>query len=319
MTTVMLAITSAVVMAADDHGPTPNAERRTPNAAVVIDMSASPASLAVGERVTVTLTYRWPRGWTVTEPDPGPALRDAFVVDLPPAKKTATGDEERRVFTVVLAATRSGAWALPRPSFTVTGPDGAVTAQAPEVLVQVGVENKPAALPAVRNAWVRPPPSVVVTPWGVYGTVAGVVVAAAIAAWWWLRRRHVVLSGLTPLQIFTRELDAARMSGDGKEAGGRLSLALRRYVGALWRFDGPGSTTRETASFLRGRLPDEEFTALVRLLDRLDDLRWSPGAVPTAALERDLATGQEWATGVQQRLDAEEAARQAARKTGAAR
>jgi hypothetical protein len=278
-------------------------------------MSCSASSVAVGDRVTVTITYRWPRTWQADEPDPTAAFQKEFTTDLPPPKKTSTGDEERRVFTLVLAATRSGAWALPRPTFRASSINGAQEATAPEIIIQVGTEAKPPKLPAARSAWVRPP---VVEQkdhlrwWLLGGALAGITGTLA----WLMLRRRILAPPPTPFEIFNREWQAASASGDGKDAGARLSLALRRYAGAIWRFDGPGSTPRECALHLRGRLPDEEFATLVRLLDHLDDLRWSPGALPMAALTRDIGAAQEWTSSVQKRLDAEaEAARHASPQT----
>lgn len=309
---VLLWITSAALCGAD-----PNAERPTPKAGPVsVDMSCSVSQLAVGDRTTVTISYRWPRGWTAEEPDPAQAFRSEFTTDWPPPKRISTGDEERRVFTVTIAATRSGAWALPRPTFTASDFNGPHAATAPEIILQVGTDAKPAKLPAARTAWVKPPASETPdrTRWWLAG-LAGVGLLATAA--WFLLRGKVLAAQATPLEIFTREWQAASTSGDGKDAGARLSLALRRYAGAIWRFDGPGSTTRETAAQLKGRLPDEEFATLIRLLDRLDDLRWSPGSLPVAALTREVAGAQEWTTGVQQRLDAE--ARAAAEAAGQGR
>ena len=293
-----------------------NAERRTPNAEPVsIDMSCSASTLAVGDKVTVTITYRWPHGWNAAEPDPAAAFQGEFTTDWPPPKKISTGEEERRVFTVTLAATRSGAWALPRPTFSAGDFKGTKSATAPEIILQVGVDAKPAKLPAARTAWVKPPASEAAqaTRWWLIG--AALTGILGVAGWWWLRRK-ILAPSATPLEIFTREWQAVAASSDGKDAGARVSLALRRYAGAIWHFDGPGSTTRETAQHLKGRLPDEEFATLVRLLDRLDDLRWSPSALPVAALAREIGAAQEWATAAQLRLDAEAAA--AAAKTGGA-
>lgn len=58
-----------------------------------VDLSASPAQLAVGGTVAVTVTYRWPHGWTVAaEPDPAHDFRDEFVTASPPAVRSSTGE-----------------------------------------------------------------------------------------------------------------------------------------------------------------------------------------------------------------------------------
>ncbi len=279
-----------------------------------VELSATPAQVAVGETVQVVVTYSWPRGWTTAEPDPAAAFRDCFVTAAPPAERLTTGEQERRVHRYTVAATRSGAWSLPRPSFAARGPAGTVQAEAPEVIVQVGAESAPPKLPAARPMLIRPPEALPVRrwPWLVGGS--GLVIA--VVALWWFRRRAGVSSGPSAWQVFTDELAAARTASDSKDAGARLSLAVRRYAGRTWGFDGPGATTRElggTLARLRaGSITDEESRDLLRLLGRLDDLRWSAGDAPAEAMS-DLATlAHSWTAGVQGRLDAEAAARAAA-------
>jgi len=135
-----------------------------------------------------------------------------------------------------------------------------------------------------------------------------------MAVWlWWRMRRQAVASGPTSWDIFTRELADTSAASDAKDAGARISLAVRRYAGAIWRFDGPGQTTREVAATLRrlraGRITEDEQRDLLRLLSRLDDLRWSPGDAPVEAMHDLVTLARTWAEGVQRRLDAEAAAR----------
>lgn len=280
-----------------------------------VELAASPAQVGVGESVTVTVTYRWPGGWTVaTEPDPSPDFAACFVTSAPPPERSRADGGERRVFRYTLAATRSGAWALPRPRFSASGPQGAVEAQAPEVIVQVGTESTPPRLPAPRPALVRPPLDQAQPArwWWIGGGAA--VLAAAIALVWW-RRRPRPDPAATALQVFTAELAAAPGLGDARAVGTGISLALRRFAGAHWGFDGPGQTTREVAASLRrlpaGRIGDAESADLLRLLGRLDDLRWSAGELPAEAMRELALLAQTWAAGVQARLDAEAAARAA--------
>lgn len=285
-----------------------------------VELAASAPQVAVGENVTLTITYRWPRGWTVSpEPDPGPELGGLFVTAAPPPERSRTGEEERRTFRYTVAAARSGAWLLPRPAFTATGPGGAVEARAPEVVVQVGTEAAPPQLPAARPALIRPPPSLAPArrwPWYAGGTL----LAAALAGlWWWRRQRRREAAALSAWQVLVQDLAAVRGAADGKELGAGLSLALRRYAGALWDFDGPGQTTREVGASLRrlgpGRIAEAEAADLLRLLGRLDDLRWSAGDLPAAAVADSATLAEAWAGAVQRRLDAEaEARRQAGRR-----
>ncbi len=286
-----------------------------------VDLSVAPAQIAVGETVVATVTYRWPHGWTVAvEPDPSAAFRSQFVTNAPPPVVTSTGEEERRVFRYTVAAVRSGAWLLPRPALIATGPSGPATATAPEVIVQVGAESAPPHLPAARPLLVRPPVAAATNHrWWWIGGVVALLAAVGLGLWWRLRR--AIDSDPTPWEVFSGELDAARAAGDGKDGGARLSLAVRRYAGRVWGFDGPGLTTREMGVALRrlkpGRITDEESRELLRLLGRLDDLRWSADEAPAGAMHDLHTLARTWATGVQGRLDAEAAERAKAKERNA--
>ena len=285
--------------------------------APLVELSANPAQVAVGETIVVTVTYRWPHGWSVAgEPDPAADFRSLFVTAAPPAERASTGEEERRTYRYTVAAARSGAWLLPRPALTAQGPTGAKMAQAPEVIVQVGAESAPPKLPAARPLLVRPPVALASDHrwWWIGGGLAALLVAGLV---WWRLHRRAAVSGPSPWELFGGELDAAKSSSDAKDAGARISLAVRRYAGSVWRFDGPGQTTREVGATLRrlrsGTITEEESRDLLRLLGRLDDLRWSPGDAPAEAMQDLVTLARTWAEGVQRRLDAEAAARAAAK------
>ena len=309
--TAALLLASTGALAADQSGaPPPRAEPH-----LGIELSASPAAVAVGDQLTVTVVYRWPHGWTVDrpdhEPDPAGAFSDEFVTSFPPAQRASSAEEERRTFSLQLAARHSGTWSLPRPSVSLIGPQGRRELSAPAVIIQVGTEARPADLPAPRPAWVRPLAASTGRTWLWPALLAGTLAALLILLNLW--RRRTSAPPPTPFAVFAQDLAAAASTGDGKEAGARLSLALRRYVGSIHSFDGPGSTTRETAMILRGRLPDGEYRDLVRLLDQLDALRWSPADLPISALRPSVESARSWCDGVQQRLDAEAAERLAQR------
>jgi hypothetical protein len=280
-----------------------------------VDLTASTNQLNIGESLIVTVTYRWPTGWAVVspdgEPDPAKDFASAFVTNLPPPQKHRSGQEERRVFTITLSATRDGAWLLPRPTFTVKTPEGTRSVAAPEVVVQVGAEDKPAELPPPRKAWTRAqgPQSNAIAWWIV--AVSAIALAGVITLFA-LRRRQQETTR-TPWETFLDDWQAATLAAEGKEAGARLSLALRRCLGTVFRFDGPAATTREAALHLRGRLNDDEHRDLVRLLESLDALRWAPEDLPATAVRTLADQARTWSMGLKRRLDAEaEAARQAA-------
>ncbi len=275
-----------------------------------IEMSATPAETEVGKTVLVTVTYRWPAGWSVEpKPDPAPDFRDAFISAMPLPQDTVTAEGARRVVALTLTATRSGAWALPRPTLTANGPHGPLTITAAPVIVQVGTSAAPAKLPPPIGLRLQAPPVAQARwPWLVGGGVIALSLLA-VTLLIVLRRRQATASVLlTPAQAFTRDVDAAQAATDGKDLGAQLSLALRRYCGATWRFDGGGSTVREVAATLgRRQLPDDERRALQRLLERLDELRWSPAELPADQVRPLIADAANAVATVERRLAAEAA------------
>lgn len=242
-----------------------------------VDLSAIPAEVAVGDPVTVTVTYSWPKGWLVEKiPDPGEDFHATFVTDAPPPQETATAEGVRRVVRLTIAATRSGAWALPRPAFTASGPTGPVTAQAPVVVVQVGTEASPPKLPEALPLRIRPP--FVAQSAARWWWLAGVAGALILVIGWLVRRRAAAVESLPPAMIFGREIEQLATVRDPRELSAGLSMAVRRYMAAIWSFDALGSTVREIAARQSGITSSgERFQDLVRVLQQLDDVRWSAG------------------------------------------
>jgi hypothetical protein len=284
---------------------------------VAVELTAAPAVVNVGDRVTLTLTYRWPHGWLAEgrgdEPDPARDLAGEFTVDLPPPVRTSTGEEERRVFTIVLAAQRAGAWALPRPTLTARNGKDSASAVAAPVIVQVGSEDKPPQLPAARPAWTpaRNPDAGGLPVWI---WICLTVALAGLGALAFTARRRRQVAAPTAWEVFASDWQTAGAVSDGKEAGARLSLALRRLAGVLFAFDGPGATARETLWHLRGKLSDDEQRDLGRLLDQLDQLRWAASDLAPSAVRPLIDSGQRWSAALKARLDAEAAAAAAAGK-----
>ncbi len=320
----MLALAAALPLmrAGDAAPPAGGAPSADPALAHLgVELAAQPASVAIGDQLTVTITYRWPHGWTVTtpnhEPDPAAAFAREFVTSFPPPRSTSTGEEERRVFRLTVMANHSGSWELPRPTLSVRSLQGTRDLTATPVLVEVGTAARAAALPPPRPPWVRPrsldPDGA--RPWLWLAAVLAAGVLTLMTLW----RRRAATPAPTPFAELDDELHAATATGDGKEAGARLSLALRRYLGRQFSFDGPGSTTRETAAQLRGRLSEDEHRDLVRLLDQLDGLRWSPGELAISTIMPPAESARGWCTRLQRRLDeaAAERARAVAQAPGA--
>jgi hypothetical protein len=279
----------------------------------IIDLVVKPAQVNVGEEVVATVIYRWPAGWTPHGlPDPSGAFQNLFATAFPPVQKTRTGERQQLLYSVSLLAQRSGAWALPRVTWQFTGPNGDETVQGPEVIVQVGTDASPAKLPGPRPLWTKAE-SVSEQKVARWWPAALLAAGAAVAAVLWFRRASAVPQ-TTPFQGFLRDSESCLTSGDGKEGGARLSLALRRYCGATWRFDGPGSTTRELSRSLKQHLKPDEHSLVMHIVEELDALRWGPDDLPVSSIQGLLARTKQWVDMTQKRLDEEAAQAEAGKK-----
>lgn len=268
-----------------------------------IDMHVANAAVSVGDRITVTVHYRWPANWTV-DPDPRPApvfdRAGLFLTDLPPVERVSDAQWEQRIWHIGILITRSGAWALPRPGLQATATDGSVhTVSAPELILQVDLDAEAQArLPEPSPLW-QPradggaPPSTH-WPWFI---VAAVAIAFAVIL---LTRRRQPLTLVTPSERFTRDLRLLASSHDGKHASHLLSQALRRYAGSIFAFDGLGATAAELRRLSQDRIPEDERLQLLNLLERLDAQRFAPADFDAERIGPLLEEAQAWVTACDQ-------------------
>ena len=269
-----------------------------------VDVAATPAAVPVGKTIELVVNYSWPAGWTVArEPDPAADLANLFITRAAPVERTSTGEGERRVFRYTVAAPRSGAWALPRPALTATGPNGPMTSTASEVVIQVGADNAPPQLPTAKPLRVLPPEPPAPRWWPWAAGAAVLVLIAALA--FWLRRRAVA-ARIPPAEVARAALGRLDQQ-DGKSAAAGLSLVLRTYAGAVGGFDGPGQTPREIGFALARTavFTTDEARVLVRLLERLDDLRWTPADLPSDQVLPLVSEGRVWLDAREARIAAE--------------
>ncbi|MFW5752997.1 MAG: hypothetical protein ACOCYV_02980 [Planctomycetota bacterium] len=298
---VMLLLLVLGAQAAEPPSPDAQLPASAADGRVRIAMEADAAALTLGDPLRLTITCRWPRAWKQPRlPDPTVAFRQVIAVEPPVIAPSGTDTRVR--WRVSLRAQRPGAWALPRPVLQVHGPDGPVRVRAPEVIVQVGAGADAPDLAAPRPLWRRPP---AYTPehapglwiWLVLG--AGALGAAALALLVLHRRRR--RPPLSPHQRFLRELPDPAAVGDGAALAEAIGLALRRYCGAIWSFDGPGATAQEVLDRLRSQLPTDAFQRLRGLFGDLERLRWAPGELAVVVVSPLLERAREWEAGVEQR------------------
>lgn len=276
---------------------------------VAVELTAKPINPAVGDPVQLEVTYRWPRGW-IGSPDPTRELAGLFVTAAPPAEDRSSGGGNVRIHRFTILAERSGAVALPRFAFAASERSDRepVQAKAPEVVLQVGTGNAAPVLPVARPAWTIPPPEDrPTTPWWVWALIGGAVAVLMGGVIWFALRRRI--HQITPEERFASELARTRALGDARDRAAALSLALRRFAGAAYGFDGVGATARETATLAATRAPESEAVPLTRLLDRLDGLRWTPDQLAAESLAPIETDADDWGRALAARL-AEERKRQ---------
>jgi hypothetical protein len=260
-----------------------------------IDMHVDQAEPAVGDRITVTVHYRWPSDWHLDqEPHPA-AVFDAegcFLINVPPPQELDDGIESQRIWQLTMLAGSSGAWSLPRPGLQLTDPAGEIhTISAPEVIIQVGAGDDSAQLPEPSKPWLRADggaPRGSSWPWLIVG-----LIAITLTAWLLLRRREPEHQ-LTPAERFAQDLRLVHSTVDGKHAGSLLSQALRRYAGGIFGFDGVGATVRECRALIREHLDGDVRQEFLRILEELDALRWSAAELDPERIGPLVTASDQW-------------------------
>lgn len=312
---VLLATVGLAPAATGGSGPATAALLAEPaDTPLVAELTASPVAPVLGDEVTLVLTYRWPRDFTLVDaPDPVALFPDAAMTGLSPEADLRDGDQIVRRWRFALLAERSGPWALPQPvlvAHDAAGTRHRVVARAVvlDVDATTAEPDLAAASPLLRRSDL--PSEAADSGAALAITVAALVVTAMAAGAWWWRRREIVQA--PPEEVFQRDLVGLGAVADGKQGGALLSAALRRYCGRVFAFDGLGSTTREVDRVLRSALTADGARACTRLLERLDQLRWAPGGLAPSALKPLVDGARDWVEQDTARRKALEARKEAA-------
>lgn len=281
-----------------------------PPAAVTVELGDR--DLEVGDVAKLRIVYRWPANTAVIRaPDPAGDLHGLLVEELIRVDQGRVGDDQREVWRAQLVVPVSGTWSLPRPWFSIRGPDGPERIVAEERLLPIGIGEEEPALEPARPLWQRAEAGIDADRWSAWqiGALVGGIAGGLAALAWVLWRRRGKMELETPLETFERELGRARQaalgSDEGKQAGALLSLALRRYAGRLYDFDGPGATVEEALAHLRQALPTQLAQGLRSLLRQLDDLRWQANELSAVAVVPFIDQAQQWVAQVEAHRAAE--------------
>lgn len=265
----------------------------------VAETTASVATAAVGDPVTVTVTVRHPAGTEVRWPDPVDA-GPFELLEAPVSQSTdVDGGRESRL-ELRVAAFELGDLSFPSLDLAVVDAAGDTTnlaAEAVSVAVESVGRDEGGDIRDIKGPLAIPFAFATLLPWA-----AALLALAAAGAWLYRRRRRrsgpesraPAVPPRPAHEVALEALDALEAEGlvergEIKTYHIRLSDVLRVYLEGRFGLDAMEMTTGEVLDGLRGTDADREAVDdLRRLLDRCDLVKFAK-LRPAAAACRELA------------------------------
>lgn len=263
------------------------------------ETTVSPATAAVGDPVTVTVTVRHAAGTDVRWPDPVDAA-PFELLDTPTEDSTAVAGGRESRLELRVAAFELGDLSFPSLDLEVVDAAGGATALSTEALA-VAVESvgrdEGGDIRDIKGPLAIPFAVAALLPWA-----AALLALAAVAAWLHRRRRRQSGPETRAPAVPPRPAHETALAAlDALEAEGliergeiktyhiRLSDILRVYLEGRFGLDAMEMTTGEVLDGLRGSDADAGAVADLRgLLDRCDLVKFAK-LRPAAAACRELA------------------------------
>jgi hypothetical protein len=298
------------------QGDRPAAAPSDAGDAVRMGVVVRPETVTVGDRFTVQVRVRAPRGSVVTFPEGPDSGATVEATDPRVVQRAADGTAEDLTATYHLVAWDTGAVALGLGDVVVAGTAGRAIPLAASRIVVASVLPPDTALhvpkPPRDIVAARPP----LWPWIVLALL--VLALIALLAWWlWRRRRRgrAAGPGVDPYEVAEREF--ARIEGLGLlEAGERgrfvalVVEVLRDYLAARLPDAALSLTSAELVRALRAR-PEVPAQRLASLLYEADLVKFARRPV-TDERAHELAGGaREVVREVERRVEAARAAAEA--------
>ena len=264
-----------------------------------VETTASAATAAVGDPVTVTVTVRHAAGTDVRWPDPVDAA-PFELLDTPTEESTAVAGGRESRLELRVAAFELGDLSFPSLDLEVVDAAGSATALATEALA-VAVESvgrdEGGDIRDIKGPLAIPFAVASLLPWA-----AALLALAAVAAWLYRRRRRRSGPAIRAPAVPPRPAHETALAAlDALEAEGliergeiktyhiRLSDILRVYLEGRFGLDAMEMTTGEVLDGLRGTDAGAGVVADLRgLLDRCDLVKFAK-LRPAAAACRELA------------------------------
>ena len=130
--------------------------------------------------------------------------------------------------------------------------------------------------------------------------VAGLVVVIG-GVFFFLWRRPHQQSAIPASDQFLLDLQIARTAETSQDSGLAIGVALRRYCGSVWGFDGVGATAKEMRQAIPTEIPSAQKNQLFEILDRIDGLCWRGGSPDPEHVDPLIAQATDWVRAEEQR------------------
>lgn len=284
---------------------------------VRIESSVDRSQILIGDRVTYTVTMRYPKGYTIATPPIAHNLGQFEIKDFTIGKPGDLGNEIMQSFTFMISTYDTGTFEIPPTGFAYrdsAGQEGIITTQ--PITIKVG------SLLGDRSTWqlrdVKPPVPYPF-PWKtvLYFAIPLVLVTGAIITFIVLRKRkmlgvfelapkarpayEVALERLSNLQIPDAE-DAPRVKAFHIE----LSEIVRQYIEDMFKIPALEQITPEIIEGLRDKISEPALGNLNEMLTLSDLVKFAKFLPPHSENVEALEDAKMF---VQQTMPHEEPAR----------
>ena len=272
-----------------------------------IEVALEPATLAVGDPVTATLSLALPAAASSREatfPDWSKGWGVAEVLQAGPVERTPAADGTHLVQRLRITAWKSGKVALPPAAVILSGEPALRAATPPDLALDVRSVIAPDDQ-ELTPAPPAPPRSIAVARsfWWALAIGTALAAGAAVLAW----KRHpgidpLAAPELSPLAELERALGL--LAGEAPAgAFAHLSQALRRYFGRRLDFRALESTTTELQRRLAALRLDPQFVQrAVRLLRLSDQIKFARRPAESSEAAARIAETREIAAALETHL-----------------
>lgn len=250
------------------------------DAGISLQAGADKNRITIGDPVAYTLTFTYPPGLKLTQPERVTQLGSWDVKDLAVTQDKEAPFASHVKYTITTFST--GTVTIPEISFTFMNNKGG-SQQIKSQPLAITVDSVLSTEKDTGDIRDIKPPLQVRRPWGLYLLwLLGIAALIALAAWWYrnYKKRHGLLPEtpaappVPPYQLAMERLEALKNSGliaEGRIKEYYISLTdiVRDYAGAIYDIETRDRTTGEIYAELKKKEPDKK--TLVFIKDFFDE------------------------------------------------